>query len=419
VSAPAGPFARPATSADPDDDLGQVLGIDLGDPMLYATERPERIWRTMRRAGAPLHLTGFRDHWAVTRYQQVKEVLRNSAKLSSEQGQRLGEKATDGAAGAAAGGTSMLVADDPAHAQMRRILEPAFSPTAVRRLAASTTGLARRLVADAAAQQSVEFVEALVAPLLTTVACDLVGIPDSDRGYLAELCQCAFSGSGYTTATTQITAHVELLGYCDELLMAKRRTPGDDAATALALAEIDGAPLPRAAAIMNCHDLILGGNASARYVVTSVPMTMLNQRPFWARLRGGDIDFAAATQELLRGEAPVNHIMRTLLGDLEIGGVQMRRGELVTLWLRSANRDESIFDDADRLRLDLRRHAHLTFGAGPHHCLAANLARLEIEALLRALAEQVRDAELTGPAVRMESAFLRGYRAVPIALHRR
>ncbi len=413
------PVPLTAHPADRDDDLELVRTVDLADPALYATERPERIWRTMRRAGVPLHLGGSRSHWAVTRYQQVKQVLRHSSVLSSQRGMRLGEKATDGAAGAAAGGRSILVADDPAHAHMRRILEPAFSPTVVRGLAARTGTLAQRLVSDALDAPSVDFVEALVAPLVATVSCDLVGVPHADREQVAQLCQSAFSGAGYATAATQIAAHVELLGYCDELIRAKRRHPDDGAASALANARIHGAPLPQASAVMNCHDLILGGNASARYILTLMPLTLLTQRPFWARLRAGGADFDAAAHELLRCECPVSHIMRALLDDLEIGGVQMRRGELVTLWLRSANRDEDVFDRPTQMRLGVPRHMHLSFGAGPHHCLAATLARLEIASLLRALAELVDDAELTAPPVRMESAFLRGYRAVPIALYPR
>jgi cytochrome P450 len=410
---------RLTETADPDDDLDKVLSVDIADPRLYQTDRPERIWRTMRRAGVPLHMTGFRSHWAVTRYRQIREVLTHSSRLSSEKGMRLGEKATDGAAGAMAGGTSVLVTDDPLHALMRRILEPTFTPKAVSRLADGIGALAWRLVSDAAARPWVDFVEFIATPLLTTAACDLVGVPVADRARVAELCQAAFSGSGYATATAQISAHVELMEYCAGLIASKRRTPGDDAATVLAHAQIDGAPLRRESAIMNCHDLLLGGNASARYALTLLPVTMVAQRPFWGELRGGATDFAAAVDELLRYECPVNHIMRVLVGDLEVGGVTMRRGEIVTLWLRSGNRDEDVFDGADEMRVRERRHAHLSFGAGPHHCIAANLARIEIESLLRALAGLVGDAELTAAPVRMESALLRGYRSVPIALHRR
>jgi cytochrome P450 len=406
-------------ASDADDDLEHVLTVDLSDPMLYATERPERIWRTMRRAGVPVRAPGRRSYWAVTRYRQIREVLRHSSLLSSEKGMRLGEKATDGEAGAIAGGMSMLVADDPAHARMRRIIESAFSPKAVRRLADSTDGLARQLVSLAAAQPAVDFVESVVNPLLTAVVCDLVGVPDGDRARVAELSHAAFSGSGYATATAQVVAHIELLEYCGNLIASKRRVPGDDVATMLADARLDGAPMQREVAIMNCHDLLLGGNASARYILTSLPVTMLTQRPFWNELRVGSADFATATQELLRYECPVNHVMRTLLGDLEVDGVTMRRGESVTLWLRSGNRDEDVFDGADEMRLSSWRRAHLSFGAGPHHCIASNLAQMEIKSLMHALVDLVEDAELTATPVRMESSFLRGYRSVPVALHRR
>ena len=411
--------AETVETTGPDDVLEQVVGLDLADPTLYAGERPERIWRTMRRAGRPIRLTGMREHWAVTGYEQVREVFRASHHLSSRKGQRLGEKPTDTAAGEASGGMSLLVSDDPVHAQMRRALESAFAPRRLRQLTDGTRALARRLVADAVAQPSLDFVASVTTPLLTTVACDLLGIPGSDRPRIAELSQTAFGGSGYATAIAQITAHVELLEYCGELLASKRRTPGDDLATLLTQAHVDGAPMAREAAIMNCHDFLLGGNASARYLLTAIPVTLVQHRPFWTQLQAGDGDVDVATEELLRLQSPVNHVMRTLLDDLAVGGVTMRRGELVTLWLRSANRDADVFDDPDQLRLTPRGHPHLTFGHGPHYCIAAYLARLEISSLVRALTDLVGDAELAGEPRRMESNFLRGYRCVPIALRRR
>lgn len=405
-------------TTDPDDVLEYVVGLDLADPTLYTGERPERIWRTMRRAGRPIRLTGMREHWAVTGYEQVREIFRASQHLSSRRGMRLGEKPTDTAAGDASGGLSMLVSDDPVHAQMRRALESAFAPRRLRQLTDGTRALARRMVADAAAQPSVDFVTSVATPLLTTVACDLLGIPGPDRPRIAELSQTAFGGSD-ATAIAQITAHLELLEYCGELLASKRRTPGDDLATLLTQAEVDGAPMAREAAIMNCHDFLLGGNASARYLLTAIPMTLVQHRPFWTQLRAGEGDVDVATEELLRFEAPANHVMRTLLDDLRVGGVTMRQGELVTLWLRSANRDAAVFDDPDQLRLTPRGHPHLSFGHGPHYCIAAYLARLEISSLVHALTDLVGEAELAGEPRRMASNFLRGYRSVPIALHPR
>lgn len=402
-----------------DDVLDEVRTVDLADPRLYAGERPERIWRTMRAAGVPLYMAGMREHWAVTRYGQVREVLGQSHLLSSQKGQRLGEKETDGLASEAAGGRSMLVTDDPAHAAMRRALESAFTPRQVRRLAAGTSALARRLVAEATEQPTVEFVSSVATPLLTTVACELLGVPESDRAQVASLTSTAFSGSGYETATAQITAHVELLEYCASLLADKRRCPGDDVASLLALARIDGSPVRPEVAVMNCHDFILGGNATARFILTSIPVTLVRHRPFWAALRSGAADLDTATEELLRFEAPANHVMRTLTGDVEVAGVRMRRGELVTLWLRSANRDEEVFDDPDTLRVGRSRQAHLAFGHGPHYCIAAYLARMEIRSLAEALVELVGEAELSDSPRRMESSLFRGYRTVPVTLRRR
>jgi cytochrome P450 len=402
-----------------DDILDEVVKVDLADPKLYAGDRPERIWRTMRAAGKPIRLTGMRDHWAVTRYRQIREVFRHSQKLSSRQGMRLGEKPTDIEASKAAGGMSMIVADDPAHAQMRRALESSLSPKALRRLADSIQALATRLVSDALAQPSVDFVDTVATPLLTAASCDLLGIPASDRPRIGELTQMAFSGSGYATAAAQVTGHVQLLEYCGDLLERKLRTPGDDLATALAHAQVNGTAFSREAAIMNCHDFVIGANASARYILTSVPMTMITQRPFWEQLRGGDADLDIAAEELLRYETPINHVMRTVLDDLEVGGVVMRRGEFVTLWLRSGNRDGDVFEEPERMRLMRRRHAQLSFGHGPHYCIAAHLGRLEVSSLVRALAERVQEVELTGEPRRIESNLLRGYRSIPMTLRPR
>lgn len=406
-------------STGADDVLDEVAKVDLADPKLYAGDRPERIWQTMRAAGKPIRMTGMREHWAVTRYRQIREVFRHSQKLSSQQGMRLGEKPTDIEASKAAGGMSMIVADDPAHAQMRRALESSLSPRALQRLAGNIQHLATQLVSDALAEPSVDFVDTVATPLLTAASCDLLGIPKSDRPRIGELTQMAFSGSGYATAAAQVTGHVQLLEYCGELLDHKLRHPGEDLATTLAQAQVRGAVLSREAAVMNCHDFVIGANASARYILTSVPMTMITQRPFWEQLRAGDADLDIATEELLRYETPINHVMRSILDDLEIGGVTMRRGEFVTLWLRSGNRDADVFEDPERMRLTRRRHAQLSFGHGPHYCIAAHLGRLEVASLVRALAARVQDVELTGEPRRIESNLLRGYRSLPMTLRPR
>jgi len=405
--------------SDPDDLLDEARKVDLTDPRLYAGDRPERIWRTFRRAGVPIWSEGLRDHWAVTRHGHVKEVLRHGHLLSSAKGNHLGEKETDVVASAAAGGMSLLVSDGDAHAQVRKVLGAAFTPRLMRRLTDSTRDLARRLVRRAVDESRVDFVEAVAAPLPAVVLCDLLGVPDSDRGHVVRLTQVAFGGSGYATSAAQMAAHSELFAYCDDLIAEKRRTPGEDVATVLAGARVDGRPMSREMAVMNCHDLIAGGNETARHSSSAAALTMVTEPAFWARLRAGEADPDVATEEILRHETPVNHMMRVLLEDLCVAGVTMRAGEYVTLWVRSANRDEDVFDDPDAMRPTRWPNPHLGFGHGPHYCIAALLARIEVGAVVRALVDLVGDVEQTGPAPRLESNFFRGYRTVPLALTHR
>jgi cytochrome P450 len=405
---------------DDDYDTFEVAAkVNLTDEKLYSTELPERIWRTLRKARKPVRSHGLRTHWAVTGYHQIQEIYRNSGRFSSEKGMHLGEKATDSVASAGVGGMSLLVTDDPAHAEMRKALGAAFTPKALHRLKDSTQEIARKLVRAAAEQPAVDFVASVAAPLPAIVICELLGVPEDDRDRVVGLTQTAFGGSGYATGAAQLAAHAELFSYCDKLITRKRREPGDDVATVLANATMYGEPMKREIAVMNCHDLIAGGNETARHTSSAAALTMVDHRDEWARLRAGEADLDTATEEIFRFEAPVNHVMRVLLEDVEVGGVAMRRGEFVTMWLRSANRDDEVFDRPDDLVFDRRPNKHLTFGLGSHYCIAAFLARIEVGAIVRALAEIVAGAELAGKPDRLESNFFRGYRTLPLSLSRR
>lgn len=393
-----------------------VTGVDLSDARLYADERPEQIWKQLRAIGTPVRSGGFRDHWAVTRYQHIQEVLRNGQSFSSQKGMHLGEKPTDDKAGAAAGGMSLLVTDDPAHAEMRKAINSSFTPKLLRKLTDSTREIARRLVSAVLDKGPFDFVDEIAAPLPVIVTCELLGVPEEDREYVKELSMAAFSGSGYVTSSSQIAAHTKLFGYCHKLLAAKRRSPGNDVATVLANATMYGKPMSREIAVMNCHDLIAGGNETARHASSAAALTLVTDPDAWALLRSGEADVDVATEEILRLGCPVSHVMRVVTEDVEIGGTLMREGEYATMWLRSANRDEEIFERPDTLDFTRQPNKHLTFGLGSHYCIAAFLARLEVGAIVRALLEFAGSTELHGRPRYLESNFFRGYRSLPLAM---
>ncbi|MBB1151742.1 MULTISPECIES: cytochrome P450 [Amycolatopsis] len=397
------------------DVLEDLARIDLTDARLYSDDRPERAWKQMREFGRPIRSGGFREHWAVTRYRHIQEVQRNAHLFSSQKGMHLGEKPTDDKAGAAAGGLSLLVTDDPAHAEMRKTINTSFTPKLLRKLTDSTLQIARDLVSAVLDQGTFDFVEKVAAPLPTIVTCELLGVPDDDRDHVKELTQAAFSGSGYTTSNAQIAAHTKLFGYCHKLLAAKRRRPGNDVATVLANATMYDQPIRPEIAVMNCHDLIAGGNETARHTSSAGALTLVTDPGEWAMLRAGRADPDTATEEILRLGCPVSHVMRVATEDVEIGGTRMHAGEFVTLWLRSANRDPEVFDRPDTLDFTRKPNRHLTFGLGSHYCIAAFLARLEVGSIVKAMLELVGTAELRGDPVHLESNFFRGYRSLPMA----
>lgn len=388
------------------------MNVDLANPRLYAGEQPEQIWQALRRAGRPVRAE--EGYWVLTRYTHVESVYRRPAAFSSEKGMQLGvDRSSAAMAAEAAAGKMLIVSDDPAHTEIRKAIGAAFTPKMVRRLADSTLAIARDLVTAAATGEPVDFVAEVSAKLPATVICDLLGVPPTDRAWITGVTQTAFGDPG---ENEQVAAHAELFDYCDYLVTSKRRTPGDDAATALATATLDGQPMSQEVAVLNCHGLISGGNETTRHAGSSAALSMVTWPGQWDLLRAGAVSVEDAAEEILRFSSPANHVMRVAVSDHEVGGETIRAGEFVTLWLGSANRDEEVFREPDALRFGRHPNRHLTFGLGGHFCLGAFLARMELQSLISALAEF--SVTLSGEPQRLVSNFLRGYTRLPVTLTR-
>ncbi|HZB32284.1 MAG TPA: cytochrome P450 [Streptosporangiaceae bacterium] len=403
-----------------DDDLDEVLAVDLADPSLYGGERPEQVWRTLRRAGTPVRSQGEFPYWVLTRYAHIESVYHATGSFSSEKGMQLGvERSSALLAAEAAAGKMLIVSDDPAHAEIRKAIGSAFQPRMIRRLTDNTLAIARDLVAAAATGEPVDFVAEVSAKLPATVICDLLGVPPTDRQWISGVTQTAFGDPGPDHAATQVAAHTELFDYCDHLVNTKRREPGEDVATALTTATLGGRPMSQEVAVLNCHGLISGGNETTRHAGSAAALSMVTWPGQWELLRAGRASVDDAAEETLRFSSPANHVMRVATADHEVGGVTIRAGEFTTLWLGSANRDEDVFIRPDDLDFTRRPNRHLTFGLGGHFCLGAFLARMELRSLIQALLEQVDAVALAGEPQRLVSNFLRGYTRLPLTLEPR
>jgi cytochrome P450 len=396
---------------------GELTSVDLSDPASHAERDLDWYWRLLRDAAPaywhPATATG-PGFWVVSRYEDVRALYRDDVRLTSERGNVLG---TLQHGGDTAAGAMLAVTDGVRHKQLRNALLKAFSPFAlapvVQCIRTNTDARVRQAVARGRFDFAVDIAEHI--PIGTI--CDLLGVPHPDRPKLLRLNKSALSSDDPDeTYDDAWAARNEILLYFMELAERKRANPGDDVLSSLVDATIDGVPLTANEVIFNCYSLILGGDETSRFAMAGAVQALVEHPDQWLALKTGDAPIDGAVEEVLRWTTPAMHFGRSAVTDFELHGHTVRAGDPVTLWNVSANRDERAF--AEPRRFDLRRtpNKHLTFGYGPHFCIGAYLARVEINALLTSLRRHAREIEITGPVRRTRSNLLGGISALPVSI---
>ncbi|MET7905911.1 cytochrome P450 [Streptomyces sp. NPDC005355] len=397
--------------------------IDVADPGLYESGDPIAVWAQLR-ATTPVVWTehppgpGF---WSVMSYEPALQVYRNTTAFTSELGMRVD---SDPAAVKAASGKMLIVSDPPVHPQLRKLMNSAFVPRVVATLEESMRRVIEPLVEQALEKDSVDFVEEIAAVLPAAIICDIMNVPRAERARMVELTSQAFGASVGTSGgcpmdqLQKTEAHAEIFLYYTDLVEERRRNPGDDVVSALIRGDMGGRKLSDEEVLLNCDGLVTGANETTRHGSSAGLIALIENPEEWRRLKAGEVDIESAVDEVLRYTSPALHVMRVATQDVELGGQHVRAGEAVVLWNASANRDESVFPDPDRFDLGRTPNRHLTFGIGPHFCLGAPLARVELKVLLQVLAERVGRIEITGPVERMRSNFMWGIDRLPVALSR-
>ncbi|GIH02015.1 cytochrome P450 [Rhizocola hellebori] len=365
--------------------------VNLADPALHASQDLSGFWRKLRRDD-PIHRDpgGF---WVVTRHADVVAIARDPHTFTSERGNVLASLLSGGDTGS---GAMMAVSDGAAHARLRGILGKAFTPKALSVLATQIALSAKTLVAQAAAGET-DFAREVSARLPIAVMGSLLGLPSADWGYLASLTEAALAGQD-PAGTWR--ARNEILVY----FASTTTDPGVLPALLSRLSEDE--------ILLNCYSLLLGGDQTTRLALTGAVAALACHPAQWQQLRRGAVAQSTAVEEVLRWTTPALHSGRVVTRDRP----PFRTGDIVTSWYASANFDEEEFAEPDRFDLGRTPNRHLTFGHGPHFCLGAHLARVEIAAVLEALREHVHTIEVTGAPRRVESNFLSGYTSLPVTL---
>ena len=406
------PLLNPVrTPAAPD----ELPRLDLASPHLHAERDLTDVFRHLRDED-PVYWHPERDDrpgfWVVSRYQDVARIFRDNKRFTSERGNVL-ETLLGG--GDSAGGKMLAVTDGDRHKALRNIMLKAFSPKALSVIVDSVRRAADRLVSAAVESGECDFAGDVAARIPLGAVCDLLGVPESDRADVLSLTSAALSSDHEDgTPADAFEAKNEILLYFAGLAAERRDTPHNDVVSLLAASEIDGEHLDDVEVMLNCYSLILGGDETSRLSMIGGARALMEQPEQWKALKSGDVTVESAVEEVLRWTTPALHAGRTAEEDVEVEGRTIRRGDIVTIWNSSANFDERVFTEPGVFDLARKPNKHLTFAYGPHFCLGAYLARMEIGAVLDGCRRMAARMEPAGPAKAIYSNFLSGLSTQPV-----
>jgi cholest-4-en-3-one 26-monooxygenase len=356
--------------------------------------------------------TGF---WSVTRYDDVVAVNRDVATFSSQRrGMMMFDTPTLGSADDA---RMMIELDPPRHTRYRRLVNRGFTPRMVTQLEAMMRRVAKQAVDAVIERGSCDFAREVAGCLPVTAIGELLGVPDADLGMLEELSDRIQRGDENAPAADAIA---ELCAYANRLATDKRAQLADgssagDIVSTLLSATIDGDALSETEFDLFFLLLAVAGNETTRGATTNGMLALIEHPDQWERLRLEPEILPSAVEELLRWSTPLRYMARTATRDVELHGQRIAEGDKVVMWYAAANFDDDVFDTP--LELDLTRtpNEHLAFGAGgPHHCLGASLARLELTVLFDEFRRRFVQVQVSGPIERMRNSFANAITAMPI-----
>lgn len=355
--------------------------------------------------------------WSLVLYDDLARVHRDWRHFSSEgadgPGSAVGGDTIRDMTRAEGVGTMMILTDPPRQTAYRKLVNRGFTPRRVAGLESRLRAVTRVAVDAVAARGECDFVQELAATVPLQAIGELLGVPEGERAQLIEWTNAMASPYGETPDAAQanlLAAKDALFEYALELGARKRREPDDDLASRL----VDG--LDDIEFQMFMLLLVFGGNETTRSAISGGMLAFSQYPDQWARLVADPSLVPTAVEEILRFVSPVANMRRTVTAPVELHGRVLERGARVVMWYPAANRDESVFGPtAEAFDIARDPNQHQAFGAGgPHFCLGAWLARLEITCMLEELIRRLPDIHVSDEPVWANSNFILGPIHLPV-----
>ncbi len=406
--------------------------IDLTDLDRWVEGVPHE-WFALLRRDDPLHWQDEREgagFWSFTRYDDIVAASKDYGAYSSESGgtslQDLTEEELELR-------KSMIDTDPPRHTRLRAIVNQGFTPRVVNAYEARIRGLASEILAAAIEQDEFDWVESVASEIPMWVFSEIMGLPVEDRRLLIDLGDKLLGNTDPEVMGERAVAEValrdaelrklpfsspyaaDLMAYGRDLGAARRREPRDDVTTKLVEAEVDGEGLTPLEFETFFILLTTAGNETTRHTISLGLQALFEHPEERARLLADPSLAASAADEILRWAHPVHHFRRSATREIDAHGRTIRKGDKVVIWYASGNFDERKFSEPYRFDVTRAPNRHLTFGlGGPHFCLGAHLARLEVRIWLEEMLPYLDRIEPAGEPDRLRSNFFNGVKRLPV-----
>jgi cholest-4-en-3-one 26-monooxygenase len=381
-------------------------------------------WFTYLRQNAPVYKHPEPDgpgFWVITKYDDVVTVGRDGATYSSDQrrGGVVGlEQPPEGAPDFTGEGRLMLTMDAPEHTRYRKLVNRGFTPRQMRMLEPHIRELTSNILDEVIEQGGCDYVVDVAAEVPLQVIAEMLGVPMEDRHKVFEWSNRMIGSEDpeYLVSQEEVMgAQVEMFMYANELAAQRREEPRDDIITALLDAEVDGDRLSEMDFNLFFLLIAVAGNETTRNSISHGIKAFCDFPDQYQLLVEDPTRSDTACEEIVRWASPVMYFRRNVTRDTELRGQQIKEGDKVSIWYISANRDEDVFDEPFKFDILRNPNEHVGFGGGgPHHCLGANLARMEIKVLLEEMAKRVPAIERAGDAAPLRSNFIAGIKHMPV-----
>lgn len=313
---------------------------------------------------------------------------------------------------------NMLDLDPPDHTRLRALVHKAFTPRLIEQMQTRVQTLADELLDSVARKREMDLIRDYALPLPMTLITEILGVPAKDRDRFHKWSKVIVSVNQFSNNWRVISAIWSFNRYLRRFFKKRRAEPRDDLVTALIQAEEAGDRLSEDELFAMVFLLLVAGHETTVNLIGTGTLELLDHPAEMEKLRGDESLIKLGVEELLRYTAPVfMSTERFAREDVTIQGVKIPRGEMAFGVIGSANRDESVFENADSLDVARENNKHLSFGFGIHFCLGAPLARLEAQIAINTLLNRMPDLRLKGPAASLRwrpSLILRGLDALPV-----